>query len=78
MKWIHNVMYFLSIKTNLIYVSTISNNDLKVEFGKYQCHIKYIQDHYRIVVVGYIIGGLYKLDASKSSHQALTYSGMST
>ena len=42
-----------------------------MEFGKYRCHIKDIQDHYRIVATGFVIGGLYKLDMSKSTHQAL-------
>lgn len=31
---IHDVMYVPGIKTNLIYVSTISNQDIKVEFIK--------------------------------------------
>ena len=45
---IHNVMYVHGIKKNLIYVSTITENDLKVEFGKYKCHIKDIRNHYKI------------------------------
>ena len=35
LRQIHNVMYVPSIKKNLISVSTISENDLEVEFGKY-------------------------------------------
>ena len=35
LRQIHNVMYVLGIKKFLIYVSTIIENDLKVEFGKY-------------------------------------------
>jgi len=59
-KQIHNVMYVPSIKTNLIFVSTIVDNDLKVEFLKSQCVVKYIQYHYRIIATGTKIGGLYK------------------
>ena len=33
LKQIHNVMYVLSIK-KLIYVSSITDNDMKIEFGK--------------------------------------------
>ena len=34
-------MYVLGIKKNLIYVSTITDNDMKVEFDKYKFHVKY-------------------------------------
>ena len=64
-------MYVPGIKKKLIYVSTITENDLKVEFGKYQCHVKDIQNHFKIVATGSRCGGLYKLDVSKDSHQAL-------
>ena len=46
---IHNVMYVPSIKKNLIYVSTIIDQDLKVEFVKSQCVVKDIQDHYKVI-----------------------------
>ena len=65
LRQIHNVKYVCGIKKNLISVSTITENDLKVEFGKYQCHIKYIQNHFNIVSTGSICGGLYKMDVSK-------------
>ena len=68
MRQIHNVMYVLGIKKFLIYVSTIIENDLKVEFGKYQCHIKDIQNNFNIVATGSRCEGLYKLDVSKDDH----------
>jgi len=71
-------MYVPGIKNNLLYVSIIVDNDLKVEFLKSQCVVKYIQDHYRIVATGTRIGGLYKLDVTKNNHQVLTYTTMST
>ena len=64
-------MYILGIKNKLIYVYVITDNDIKVEFGKYKCHVKYVQDHYRVIATRSRIGGLYKMDAIKSSHQAL-------
>ena len=70
-KQIHNVKYVLGIKKNLIYVSTITDNDMKVEFDKYKCHVKDVQDHYRVIATGSRFGGLYKLDAIKGNHQAL-------
>jgi hypothetical protein len=39
-KQIHNLMYVPSIKKNLIYVSTIVDQDVKVEFVKSQCVVK--------------------------------------
>jgi hypothetical protein len=39
-KQIHNVMYVQGIKKNLISISTIANQDLKVEFVKLQCVVK--------------------------------------
>jgi hypothetical protein len=78
MRQIHNVMYVPGIKKNLIYVSTITDNDLKVEFGKSRCVVKDIQDHYKVVATGTRIGGLYKLDVTLNNHQALTSTTMST
>ena len=68
LRHIHNFMYVPGIKKKLIYVSTITENDLKVYFGKYQCHIKDIRNHFKIVATGSRCGGLYKLDVSKDSH----------
>jgi hypothetical protein len=46
---IHNVVYVPRIKKNLIYVSTITDHNLKVEFFKTHCIVKDLQDHYNIV-----------------------------
>ena len=43
-------MDVLGIKNNLIYVSIIVDNDLKVEFLKSQCVVKDIRDHYKILL----------------------------
>ena len=40
LRQIHNVMYVSSIKKNLIYVSTITDNNLTMEFGKLRCVVK--------------------------------------
>jgi hypothetical protein len=73
LKQIYNVMYVPGIKKNLIFVSTITDYDLKVEFGKYQCLIKDIRNHYKTVATGSRCGGLYKLDVCADSHLALAY-----
>ena len=48
-KQIHNVMYVIGINKNLISVYAITDKDLKVEFDKYKCHVKDVQDHYRFI-----------------------------
>ena len=50
---------------------------MKVEFDKYKCHVKYVQDHYWVIATRSIIGGLYKLDAIKGNHHALATSAIS-
>ena len=70
-------MYVPRIKKNIIYVSAITDNDMKVEFDKYKCHVKDVQDHYRVIAKGSRLDGLYKLDAIKGNHQALTSSTIS-
>ena len=77
LRQIHNVMYVPSIKRNLISVSTITNNNLKVEFGKLRCVVKDVQNHYRVVSTGTRVGGLYKLDVTMKRHVALTSTTMS-
>ena len=67
-------MYVICIKKNLIYVSAITNNDMQVEFDKYKCHVKDVQDHYKVIAIGSGLDGLYKLDAIKGNHQALVAS----
>ena len=70
-------MYVPGIKKNLIFVSAITDNDMKFEFDKYKCHVKDVQDHYRVIATGSRLGGLYKLDAIKGNHQALAASAIS-
>ena len=48
-KQIHNVMYVPGIKKNLRSVFAITENDMKVEFDKYKCHVKDVQDYYRVI-----------------------------
>jgi hypothetical protein len=67
-KQIQNVMYVPSIKKNLISVSTVTYQDLKVEFLKSHCVVKYMQDHYKIIAIGVRVRGLYNLDVKKKSH----------
>ena len=75
---IHDVMYVPGIKNNFIYVSTITDNNLKVEFGKLGCIVKDIQDRYRVVSTSTRVGGLYKLDVTMKRHVALTSTATST
>jgi len=78
MRQIHNVMYVPALKKNLISVSTITDNHLKVEFGKFGCIVKDVQDHYRVVSTGTRVGGLYRLDVTVKRHVALTSTETST
>jgi hypothetical protein len=78
LRQIHDMMYVLGIKKNLIYVSTITDNNLKVKFGKLRCVVNDVQDHYKIISTGTIVGGLYKLDVTMNHHVALTSTTMST
>jgi hypothetical protein len=77
MKQIHNIMYVSGIKKNLIFVSTITDQDLKVESVKSRCVVKDIQDHYKIIARGSRVGGLYKLDVTRRDHQVLASTTMS-
>ena len=67
-------MYVPSIKKNLIYVFAITDNDMKFKFDKYKCHVKDVQDHYKVLAIRSRLGGLYTLDAIKGNHQALAAS----
>jgi hypothetical protein len=75
---IHNVVYVHGIKKNLIYVSTITDQNFKVEFFKTYCIVKELQDHYRTISSGVRVGGLYKLDVINKNHQALTFETIPT
>ena len=54
-----------------------TDNDMKIEFDKYNCHVKDVQDHYRVIATGSRLGGLYKLDAIKGNHRVLAASTIS-
>jgi hypothetical protein len=75
---IHNVVYVPGINKNLIFVSTITDQNLKVEFFKNYCIVKDLLDHFQTVAIGFRAGGLYKLDVTNKSHHALTFSTMPT
>jgi hypothetical protein len=75
---IRNVVYVPGIKKNLISVSTITDQDLKVEFFKNYCIVKDLLDHFKIVAMGVRAGGLYKLDVTNKAHHTLTSTTMPT
>jgi len=76
-KQIKDVMYVAWIKKNLISVSTIKDQGLKVEYVKSSCHVKDIQDHYKVIIEGIRVRGLYKLDVAIKDHQVLSSTTMS-
>lgn len=71
-KHIHNVMYVPGIKNNLISVSMIVDQNLKVEFFKTYCVIEDLLDKQKPVASRIRVGGLYKLNVTHVQHQALT------
>jgi hypothetical protein len=75
---IRNVVYVPGIKKNLISVSTITDQNLKVEFFKNYCIVKDLLDHFRTVATGVRVGGLYKIDVTSKAHHALTSATMPT
>jgi hypothetical protein len=77
-KEIQNIMYVPSIRKKLISVSTITYHNLKVEFLKSHCVLKDLQDHYKTIVRGVRVGGLYKLDVKRNIHQVLATTTMTT
>lgn len=66
---IHNVMYVLRINKNLIFMSTITDQNLKVKFFKTHCMVKDLLDHCKPVSLGVRVGGLYKIDITRKTHQ---------
>ena len=72
------MLYVPSIKKNLISVSTISDQNLNVEFMQSHYLVKDIQNHHNFIAIGTRIGGLYKLDVTKSNHQALESTTITT
>lgn len=71
-------MYVPGIRKNLISVSTITDQNLTVEFMQSNCYVKDSHNHYKVIATGTRLGGLYKLVVTKNKHQALTSSVMST
>lgn len=71
-------MHVPCIKKNLMSISTIATQDLKVEFVKSQSIVKDIQDRYKVISTGTRVGGLYKVDVTRTWHQALASTAMST
>jgi hypothetical protein len=67
-----NVVYVPVIKKNLISVTTITDQNLKVEFFKNYCIVKDLLDHFQIIATGVRAGCLYKLDVTSKAHYALT------
>ena len=74
---IHDVMYILGIKYNLISISRITDQYLKVELFKSHCVIKDMLDQMKSIATGVCVRRLYKLDVRSVSHQALASSAMS-
>jgi hypothetical protein len=75
---IHNVVYVPGIKKNLISVSTITDQNLKVEFFKNYCIVKDLVDQFKTIATRVREGGLYKLDVTSKAHHALTSVTMPT
>ena len=73
---IQNEMYVPGIKNNLISVSMITNQNLKVDFFKYYCVIKDLLYRMKPIALGIRVGGLYKLNVRSVPHQDLTSSVM--
>ena len=55
-------MYVPGVTKNLISVSMIKDQDLKVEFFKSNCYIKDLLDGMKTIATGIQTGGLCKLD----------------
>eukprot|EP00253_Pinus_taeda_P029974 PITA_29974 len=64
-----NVLYVPGIKKNLISVSMMTDQDMKVEFFKTHCVIKDCRNE--IVATGMRVGRLYRLDAKSIPKRAM-------
>jgi len=76
-KKVQNVVYVSILKKNLISVSTITYQHLKVEFVKSHCSVKDVQESYKVVAKRMRVGILYKMDVIKNRHQDLASISMS-
>jgi hypothetical protein len=73
---IRNVVYVPGIKKKMIFVSTITDQNLKVEFFKNYCIVKDLLDQFKMVATRVRAGGLYKLYVTSKAHHALTSATM--
>jgi hypothetical protein len=73
---IRNVVYVPGINKILISVSTIIDQNLKVELFKNYCIVKDLLDQFKTVAMRVRAGGLYKLDVTNKTHHALTSTTM--
>jgi hypothetical protein len=71
-------VYLSAIKKKFISVSTITDQNLKVEFFKNYCIVKHLLDQYKTVAMGVRARCLYKLDVTSKAHHALTSATMPT
>ena len=71
-------MYVLCITKNLISISMITDQDLKVEFLKSNCYIKDLLDGMKTIATRIRTGGLYKLDVRPALVRALTEASLNT
>lgn len=62
----------------MIYVSMIKDQNLKVEFFKSHCYIKYLLDGMKNIALGIGTQGLYKLNVRTSPHRDLISSSWTT
>jgi hypothetical protein len=70
---IPNLVYVLGIHKNLISVSTITYQNLKVEFFKNYSLVKDLLDQFKTVATRVRAGGLYKIDVINKAHHALNF-----
>jgi hypothetical protein len=59
------------IKKKIIFVSTITDKNIKVEYFKNYCIVKDLLDQYITVSMGFRAGGLYNLDVTSKEHHTL-------
>ena len=71
-------MYVPGITKNLIFVSMITDQDLKVEFLKSNCYIKDLLDGMKTIATRIRTGGLYKLYVRPAPVPALIVVSLTT
>jgi hypothetical protein len=73
---IRSGVYVPRISKNMISMSTITDQNLKVEFSKNDCIVKDLLDQFKTIAIRVREGGLYKLDVTSKEDHTLTYSTM--